>query len=102
MATQKYEVWPAAVWLPVAPGSYKEIKIHGRPAILVQGDWDVGGMIYEVPPGRKVDANGQIEAKWDKNKGVQLHWLDGEVMYSLYGGTNVTVEDLIKMAEPAR
>jgi hypothetical protein len=102
MATQKYEIWPAALWLPVAPGSYKEVQVHGQPAVLVQGDWDLPGMISEVPPNRKVDSNGQVEAKWDKKKGVQLHWLDGEVMYSLYGGPNVSAEDLIKMAESAQ
>jgi len=60
------------------------------------------GIVYELPPGRKVDENGLVETKWDKKRGVQLHWLDGEVMYSLYGGTNISPEDLIKMAESAR
>ena len=102
MATQKYEIWPAVIWLPVAPGSYKEVQIHGQPAVLVQGDWDLQGMVYELPPGREIDTNGQVVAKWDKRRGVQLHWLDGEVMYSLYAGTNVSAEDLIKMAESAK
>jgi hypothetical protein len=105
MAKQKYEIGPAAIWQPVAPGSYKEVQIHGQPAVLVQGDWDTSpfsGIVYELPPGRQVDENGFVEAKWDKKRGAQLHWVDGEVMYSLYGGTNVSPEDLVKMAESAR
>ena len=102
IATQKYEIGPAAIWGPVAPGSYKEVQVHGQPAVLVQGDWDLPGIVAEVPPGREVDANGQVEAKWDKKRGIQLHWLDGEIMYSLYGGTNVSSEDLLRMAESAQ
>jgi hypothetical protein len=99
--TQKYEVFEATIFQPVAPVSYKEVMIHGKSAVLVQGSWDLPGVVIEVPPGRKVDENGQVEAKWDKNRGIQLHWLDGEVMYSLYAGTNVSTEDLIKTAESA-
>lgn len=110
MSTQKYEIWPAAVWGPIAPGSYKEVQVHGQPAVLIRGDWDLPGFVSFVPPGRKLDANGLIEAKWDKKRGIQLHWLDGEVMYSLYAGTgfsaygdtNVSAEDLIRMAESAQ
>ena len=102
MATQKYEIWPAAIWQPVAPGSYKAVQVHGQSAVLVRGDWDLPPVVYEVPPGREPDANGQIEAKWDSKKAVQLHWVDGDIMYSLYAGTNVSAEDLIKMAESAR
>jgi hypothetical protein len=104
-ATQKYETWEAAVWQPVAPGSYKEVQVHGQPAVLVQGDWDtspLSGIVYELPPGREVDENGLVETKWDKKRGIQLHWLDRDVMYSLYAGTNVSAEDLIKMAESAQ
>ena len=102
MATQKYEIWPAAVWGPVAPGSYKEVQVHGQSAVLVQGDWDFLGMISEVPPGRKVDSNGQVEARWDKKKGVQLYWLDGEVMYHLFTQTDIPAENLLRMAESAQ
>jgi hypothetical protein len=104
-ATLKYEIWDAAVWQPVAPGSYKEVHVHSQPAVLIQGDWDtspLSGIVYELPPGREVDENGLVEAKWDKKRGVQLHWVDGEVMYSLYGGKNVSPEDLVKMAESAQ
>lgn len=101
-ATQKYEIFEAAILQPVAPGSYKEIQIHGKPAVLVQGVWDLPGVVMEVPPGRKVDKNSQVDAKWDENGGVQLHWLDGEVMYSLYAGPNISIEDLVKLAESAR
>ena len=104
-ATLKYEIFEATIWDPVAPGSYKEVQVHGQPAVLVQGYGDtspMSGIVYELPPGREVDENGLVETKWDKKRGVQLHWLDGEVMYSLYGGTNISPEDLIKMAESAR
>lgn len=99
---QIYKVGPASIWGPVAPGSYEEVRVNGQPAVLVRGDWDLSGVTYEIPPGRKLDEEGYLEAKWDKKLGLQLHWVDGEVMYHLYTRANVSPEDLIRMAESAR
>lgn len=97
-----YRVGPASVWGPVAPGSYEEVRVNGHPAVLVRGDWDLNDVVSEIPPGRKLDEDGYLEAKWDKKLGLQLHWMDGEVMYHLYTRANVSPEDLIRMAESAR
>ncbi len=99
---QKYEVGPPSIWWPVGPGSYKEVQVHGQPAVLVHGDWDLPGIVSEVPPGRKLDANQQLDAKWDKKLALQLYWVDGETMYSLYTRAKVSVADLIRMAESAQ
>jgi hypothetical protein len=96
MATQKYEVGPAYLLSPVAPGSYKEVQVNGQPAVLVYGDWD----IFAALP--KANATRKAEAKWDKKLGLQLHWVEGEILYSLYARENVSVEDLIRMAESTR
>jgi len=95
MATQEYQIWPAAVWQPIAPGSYKEVQIQGKPAVLVRGDW--GGSWRTGPM-----TEGKHELKWDKKQALQLFWVDGEVLYSLYTQEDVSVENLIKMAESAR
>lgn len=100
MATQKYEVGPPTVWIPVGPGSYKEVQIHGQPAVLVRGDWDIPRMQAVEPP--ESQSNQQVDVKWNKKQALQLHWVDGETIYSLYSGTDVSVEDLIKMAESAQ
>jgi hypothetical protein len=104
MATQKYEVGPPSIWWSVGPGSYKEVQVHGHPAVLVRGDWDLYGIVSEVPPGRKLDANRQLDAKWDKKLGLHLYWVDGETMYELSASPRIkiSVEDLIKMAESTR
>lgn len=95
MATQKYVVGPPSMWMPVAPGSYEEVQIHGRPAILVRGDWEAPWSTEGMPAG-------QFEFKWDKQRALQLYWVDGEVMYHMYTRAKVSPEDLIKMAESAR
>jgi hypothetical protein len=102
IASQKYEVAPPSIWGPVGPGSYKEVQVNGRPAVLIRGDWDLPGIVSEVPPGRKLDANQQLDAKWDKKLGLQLYWVDGETLYQLSTRANVSVADLIKMAESTR
>lgn len=91
IAMQKYEVGPPYLWMPVAPGSYKEVQVHGQPAVLVRGDWDF--------PWRTGPTQQKTEFKWDKKLALQLYWVDGEVMYQLYTPAKVSVEDLIKMAE---
>jgi len=94
-----YEQEPPSPLIPVAPGSYEEVQVHGQPAVLIRGDWN-----WEDSPW----ANGQMssvkeyEYKWDEKWALQLYWVDGEVMYQLYTSANVSPEDLIKMAESAR
>ena len=94
-----YDQEPASLLIPVAPGSYEEVQVHGQPAVLIRGDWN-----WEEAPW----ANGQMssveeyEYKWDKKRALQLYWVDGEVMYHLYTRANVSPEDLIKMAESAQ
>jgi hypothetical protein len=82
----KYVVGPPYLFSPVAPGSYREVRVDGRPAVLVRGDWGLLG----------------LEAKWDKKMGLHLYWVDGETMYQLSTRAKVSVADLIKMAESAR
>jgi len=96
MSTQKYEIWPAAVWEPVAPGSYEEVQIHGQPAVLIRGMWEGGYWRTEQ------EIQGEKELKWDKDGALQLYWLEGEVLYQMYTTADVSAEDLIKMAESAR
>jgi hypothetical protein len=96
MSTQEYEIWPAAVWVPVAPGSYEEVQIHGQPAVLVRGMWEGGYWRTEE------EMQGEKELKWDKDEALQLYWLEGEVLYELYTTADVSAEDLVRMAESTR
>jgi len=98
---QEYETLMAETNDPVVPGSYKEVQVNGKPAALIRGDWDLQPFLTEVPPGRKVDADGYVDAKWDKKRALQLYWVDGNILYRLYAPTNVSSADLIKMAESA-
>ncbi len=99
ISTQKYEIGPAMIWGPVAPGSYKEVQVHRRPAVLVRGDWDLPRVMFDdAPPGRELN----VEAKWDKKRAIQLYWVDGEVLYYLYTDANIPAKELIKMAESTR
>lgn len=97
MSTQKYEISPAVVWSPVAPGSYQEVQVHGQPAVLVHGDWEEPYMTEDI-----LQLKRDREFKWDKKRGLQLHWVDGDVMYHLSTYADVSAEDLIRMAESAR
>lgn len=96
MATQKYEIWSASTLFPVAPGSYEEVQIHGQPSVLIRGNWGVPWMTVNAT------TEGEVEIKWDKNRGIQLYWIDGEVLYYLYTLADVSPEDLINMAESAQ
>ena len=96
-----FEQEPASLLMfgmPVPPGSYEVVQVHGQPAVLVLGDWN-----WDEAPW----ASGQIssveeyEYKWDKKRALQLYWVDGEVLYRLYTRANVSPENLIKMAESA-
>lgn len=96
-STQKYQIAPATATIlgPVAPGSYEEVQVLGQPAVLVHGDWEEPWMTGPM-------MNRKYEFKWDKKRGLQLHWVDGEVMYHLLTHAQVSAEDLVKMAESAR
>jgi hypothetical protein len=98
MASQEYEVGPASTMLPVAPGSYEEVHVHGRPAILVRGDWEYPWGTEDVVP----EVPGKRELKWDERRGLQLYWVEGEVLYHLNTWADISAEDLIRMAESAR
>lgn len=95
IASQEYEVGPAATLFPVAPGSYEEVEVNGQPAILVHGSW-------EDPWNMQPPPEGKWELKWDKSRGLQLYWVEGEVLYYLQTLAEVSAEDLIRMAESAR
>src|SRR5574341_42461 len=98
IATQKYEVESASTamyGMPVPPGSYEEVQVHGQPAVLVRGDWNW----EEAPWATGETSVREYEYKWDKKRALQLYWVDGEVFYSLYTRAKVSPEDLIKMAE---
>ncbi|HLO13531.1 MAG TPA: hypothetical protein VK206_01790, partial [Anaerolineales bacterium] len=94
VAMQQYRIGPPYIMFPVAPGSYKEVQVHGQPAVLVRGDWDL--------PWLTGSTEQKTEFKWDKKLALQLYWVDGEVLYQLYTRADVSVEDLIKMAESTR
>jgi len=100
-ATQKYEVGSASTLMygtSVPPGSYEEVQVHGQPAVLVRGDWNW----EEAPWANGETYVGEYEYKWDKNRALQLYWVDGGVFYRLYTRAKVSPEDLIKMAESAQ
>lgn len=88
------------IGMPVVPGSYEEVQVHGQPAVLVRGDWEsppwATGEMSEMSVGE------EYEFKWDKKRALQLYWVDEEVMYRLYTRANVSPKDLIKVAESAR
>ena len=93
-ATQEYEIREGIV-SSVAPGSYEEVQIHGQPAVLARGNWGDPWMTEEI-------GAQEYELKWDKDRGIQLYWVEGEVMYSLSTLVDVSEEDVIWMAESTR
>lgn len=96
LAANLYRTGEAAALMPVAPHSYKEIQVNGQPAVLIRGDWNMPRTESEIP------SEGKLEFKWDKNRALQLYWVDGPVLYQLYSHSDASVEDLIKMVESAR
>jgi hypothetical protein len=92
MASQEYEVGAASILSPVSPGSYEEVEVNGQPAILVHGSW-------EDPWNMGPPPEGTWELKWDKRRGLQLYWVEGEVLYYLNTLADVSAEDLIRIAE---
>lgn len=80
---------------PVPPGSFEEVKVFGRPAVLVRGDWN-----WQMRP---VEETEEIELKWDRKNGLSLYWADDDVAYLLWTyNPTISPEDLIRMAESAR
>lgn len=98
VASQEYEVGSGSTMFPVAPGSYEEVQIRGKPAILVRGDWEYPWGTEDIVP----EVPGTRELEWDERRGLQLYWVEGEVLYYLNTFADVSAEDLIKMAESAR
>lgn len=98
VATQKYEVHSPSLDIPVPPGSYEEVQVHGQPATLVRGDWNW----EEAPWATGETSVEKYEYKWDANRTLQLYWVDGEVFYHLYTRADISPEDLIRMAESAQ
>jgi hypothetical protein len=94
MASQEYEVGTGSTF-PVGLGSYEEVEVNGQPAVLVHGSWD-------DPWNRQPPPEGKWELKWDKTQGLQLYWVEGEVLYWLNTLAEVSPEDLIRMAESAQ
>jgi hypothetical protein len=95
MGSQQYEVGPARTTFPVGLGSYEEVEVNGQPAVLVHGSWEDPWNMEPLPEGK-------WELKWDKTRGLQLYWVEGEVLYYLNTLAEVSAEDLIKMAESAQ
>lgn len=92
MASQGYKVGTASTLFPVSPGSYEEVQVNRQPAVLVHGSW-------EDPWNMQPPPEGKWELKWDKRRGLQLYWVEGEVLYYLSTLADVPAEDLIRMAE---
>ena len=82
----------------VAPGSFKEIWVNGVPGLLVQGDWEDPPTNFWVQA-EKTQVS--IELEWDKDKAIQLYWTDGEWFYHLIAPSEVSSQDLVRMAESA-
>jgi hypothetical protein len=87
------------VWEPttstVVSGSYREVKVHGQPAVLVQGDW--------TWPGKPGLPDLNAPATWDSSAGYSLYWTDSDMFYELYTASRaVSPQDLIRMAESAQ
>jgi hypothetical protein len=93
----KDRIGPPYTMFPVAPGSYKEVQIHGQPAVLVYGNWEEPWSTE-----RLAELTGKVELEWDKKRGMQLYWVEGEVLYYLTTLADVPAEDLIRMAESAQ
>jgi hypothetical protein len=95
MSTQKHEITSPVIWFPVAPGSYEEVQVKGKSAVLVHGDWGAPWMTEEM-------VNSTQESKWDWERAIQLYWVDGEVFYHLYTQAELSPEEVIRIAESVR
>jgi hypothetical protein len=75
---------------PYAPADmYEEISVNGQPAVLIHGRLALTNP--ENPTARR---------KWDKNLGLQLHWILDDAVYNLETfGPYLSEGDLIRMAE---
>lgn len=78
---ERYPEGSKSNWL-VGPESIEEVLVNGEPAGLVRGFWNAD---------RK---------QWDNADGLSLYWQVGDQYYILRGfGEDISVEDLIRMAE---
>jgi hypothetical protein len=85
---------------PVVPGSFEEVEVQGRPAVLVRGDWNWHMQVVEE---ETTEMETEMELEWDEQNGISLYWTDGEVSYLLWThNPAVSAEDLVKMAESMR
>jgi hypothetical protein len=67
------------------------VEVDGLPALLAQSVWSL-----------EVDANGKVTGKLLQTNINMLIWKVGELDYSIAAGNNVSVEDLIRMAESVK
>lgn len=88
----RYVVGPASTF-PVAPGSFREVKVNGQSAVLIKGDWTYNFDLQENLP---------LKIDWDKKAAIQLYWIDGEWLYHLTASQDVSIDDLIRMAESSK
>jgi hypothetical protein len=58
---------------PELPGSFDEVRVFGRPAVLVRGDWN-----WFMRP---VEETEETELKWDRKNGLSPYWADEDVAY---------------------
>ncbi|MFH2038231.1 MAG: hypothetical protein ABIJ65_02225 [Chloroflexota bacterium] len=91
----RYVIGPASTF-PVPFGSYREVQINGQPAVSIRGDWDWA--FDDV----KWQGDIPVEVDWDKKAAIQLYWVDGEWLYHLTATQDVSMDDLIRMAESSR
>lgn len=75
----------------VAPGSYKEVQVNGQSAVSIRGNWALNDINWQGDIPTKVD--------WDKKAANQLYWIDGEWLYHIIASQDVSIDDLIRMAE---
>ncbi|HBG74951.1 MAG: hypothetical protein A2X25_07380 [Chloroflexi bacterium GWB2_49_20] len=89
----RYVVGPASTF-PVAPGSYREVQVNGQSTVSVRGDWAFNDVDWQ--------GDFPVEVSWDKKAAIQLYWIDGEWLYHITASQDVSIDDLIRMAESSR
>jgi len=67
------------------------VEVGGKPALLVQDVWTL-----------ETDVNGKITGRLLQTKAKMLIWRVGDLDYSIGAGPNVSVEDMIRMAESVK
>src|SRR5215213_5807191 len=94
-AAQEYKIGDPSIWSPVAPDSYQEVQVNGKPAILIHGDWDWPWETWKASKGPAE----KRELQWVKGAAIQLYWVNEGMMYHLSTNAFIPDEDLLKMAE---